>query len=231
MNPGVLQEAIVDLRYLLDRGYPRSSAVEFVANHFRLSKLERYFLTRCVFSAEESRAHLAKLVGIKEVRGKRLGIDGYNVLITLESLMRGYLVVRCDDGILRDLRGVFGKYRFSEEKRPVLEALVTMLKSARPARADIFLDKQVSRSGELAAALRAMLRENRLEGTAITTAQTDTKLRDYQVVASSDRVVVDRARRVLDLPAEFARKRGIKVVDLRRLTPGSLRLTSKSESL
>ena len=222
MKPSALQEAVLDLRYLLNRGYPRSSAVEFVANHFRLSKLERYFLTRCVFSKEESRAHLAKLVRMGAVRGKRLGIDGYNVLITLESLMLGHLVVRCDDGLLRDLRGVFGRYKFSKEKHPVLEALLDIVQMARPARADIFFDKQVSRSGELAAALRAMLRERGIEGTAVAVAQADTKLRGYEVVASSDRIVIDRAQRVWDLPAEFARKHAIEVVDLRKLTSLSL---------
>ncbi len=220
MRENKLQQAIRDLRYLLDRGYPRSSAVSFVANHFRLSQTERYLLTRCVFSRSESKAHRAKLVRWREIRGKTLGVDGYNVLITLESLIEDHLVIRCDDGVLRDLRGVFGKFRFSAEKLPLLRHLVQMLKRAEPRRVAVFFDRQVSKSGELAATVRKMLAEEGLSGEARAVKRADSHLRGQDVVASSDRIVIERARQVWDLPADFARLHGIEVLDLRKITRG-----------
>jgi hypothetical protein len=108
------KEAIRDLRYLLNRGYPRETAVRVVSNHYCLSSEERHLLSRCVFSREEGEEHRRKLVRLEGVRGRTLGVDGYNVLITCESLLGGYPVIRCDDGLLRDLRAVRGKYRRGE---------------------------------------------------------------------------------------------------------------------
>ena len=37
-----------DIRYLLKRNYPRSGAISFVSNHYRLSEQERHILTRII---------------------------------------------------------------------------------------------------------------------------------------------------------------------------------------
>ncbi|MDO8635402.1 MAG: DUF5616 domain-containing protein [Dehalococcoidia bacterium] len=34
------------------------------------------------------------------MKGKRLAIDGYNVLVTVESALQGKPVVMCDDGFV-----------------------------------------------------------------------------------------------------------------------------------
>ena len=47
---GKISDAVRDLRYLLNQGYPRDSAVNFVANHYRLPLNQRHLLARCVFS-------------------------------------------------------------------------------------------------------------------------------------------------------------------------------------
>jgi hypothetical protein len=217
MNFSRLSPAIKDLRYLLNRGYPRASAVDFVSNHFRLTSEERHLLVRCIFSDEEARRHRRKTVKLKELRGKRLGIDGYNVLITLESLMLGKLVVRCDDGFLRDLRGVFGKYRMSEHTNRTIKALAEILKRAKPRAVAVFFDKQVSRSGELAATVRREFQRSDIAGYANAVAGVDKELRAFEVVASSDRVIIERASKVWDIPKEFSRLRRVKTLDLSAL--------------
>jgi len=195
MNLEVLSKAVKDVRYLLNRGYPRASTVNFVSNHFRLDEFERHFLVRCVFSQSEARSHKKKLVGIQAVRGKFLGVDGYNVLITLESLAKGDFVVKCDDGILRDLRGVFGKYKFSRQTVSAVESLVLLLKRARPRAVAVLFDKQVSKSGELAGIVRKELRK----------------------ASSSDRVIVERAGKVWDIAGDFARISRAKVFNLQKV--------------
>jgi hypothetical protein len=49
-----LEKAAVDIRYLLDRGYPQKSAVGFVCSHHRLDVEARYLLSRTVLSHEVS---------------------------------------------------------------------------------------------------------------------------------------------------------------------------------
>ncbi|TDA31893.1 MAG: DUF434 domain-containing protein, partial [Hadesarchaea archaeon] len=66
-------EAVKDLRYLLDRGYPRELAVRVVSDHYCLPSQQRHLLARCVFSREEAEENRKKLVGMQEARGRLLG--------------------------------------------------------------------------------------------------------------------------------------------------------------
>lgn len=208
---------IRDLRYLLDHDYPRDSAVNFVSNHYRLPLGERHLLARCVFSKREVAAHRRKAVGAGAVRGKRLGVDGYNVLITLETLLTGKRIIRCDDGYIRDLRAIFGKYRATPATAHGLSALVQTVTNAKPKFVVVYFDKQVSRSGELAAEVRHGLKRAKLNGNASAVGGVDMKLRAFDVVASSDRAVIERAKAVWDLPVELLKRKKTNLMDLKKL--------------
>lgn len=212
-----LTNAVYDLRYLLNQGYPRDSAVEFVANHYRLRLRQRHLLARCIFSRDEVAKHREKLVNASEVRGRRLGIDGYNVLITVESILTKKQVVWCDDGFIRDLRAIFGKYRMSRSTRRALVELLRVVGDAKPKETVILFDQQVSRSGELAAMAREELARLGLKGGARTAVGTDAKIRRLGVVASSDRAIIERARAVWDIPAMVVHRKSAKVVDLSKI--------------
>ena len=207
--------AIRDLRYLLDQGYPRESAVNFVANHYRLPLGERHLLARCVFSKAAAAKLREKAVKADAVCDKRSGIDGYNVLITLESILTGEQVVRCDDGYIRDLRAIFGKYKPSRATDRALTELLNALTRARPREAVVLFDKQVSRSGELAGAVRRGLKKYSLQGDARAVGGVDFKLRAFDVAASSDRAVIERAKAVWDIPAELLKRKKANVIDLK----------------
>ena len=209
-----LMSAVRDLRYLLNRGYPRDSAVVFVANHHRLKLSERHLLARCVFSKAEVVSHRAKVVSGAKVRGKRLGVDGYNVLITAESILTGKSVVQCDDGFMRDLRAILGKYRMSSATSNALTRIINIISKARPSEVVIMFDSQVSRSGELAAMVRRRLKRIGLKGEARTAVGVDFKVRSFEVAASSDRAIIERARAVWDIPAEIIHKRAANLIDL-----------------
>ncbi|MGC8817056.1 MAG: DUF434 domain-containing protein [Candidatus Hadarchaeum sp.] len=217
-----LRRATVDLLYLLDHGYPRDSAVNFVANHYRLPLEERHLLARCVFSQREAEEHRRKLIRMNGVRGRRLGVDGYNVLITVESLLTGKRVVLCNDGIVRDLRAIFGKYRAGTATPRAIAELVEAVARAKPSEVVIFFDKQVSRSGELAADFRRRIEAAGLRGGALAVGGVDKKLEGFEVVASSDRVVIQRARKVWDIPQELMWSRRSHVLDVKELINNTL---------
>jgi len=212
-----LADAVRDLRFLLNQGYPRDSAVTFVANHYRLKLNERHLLARCVFSRVEVVGHQEKMVSGAKVRGKRLGVDGYNVLITVESILTGRQVVRCDDGFVRDLRAIFGKYRISSVTPRALTAILKIISGARPMEVVMMFDSQMSRSGELAAEVRKRLRQVGLRGDARTVAGVDFKVRGFDVASSSDRAIIERARAAWDIPAEVLRRRKAKIIDLKKV--------------
>ncbi len=210
-----LRNAVHDLRHLLDRGYPRDSAITFVSNHYRLPLDRRHLLARCLFSKREVAEHRRKAVKASAVRGKRLGVDGYNVLITLESILACKQVVRCDDGYIRDLRAIFGKYKPSRATDRALAELLNVLRRAMPGKVIVLFDKQASRSGELAGATRRGLKKFSLQGDSWAIGGVDFKLRAFDVVASSDRAVIERAKAVWDIPAELLKRKKANVIDLK----------------
>jgi len=212
-----LSDAVSDLRYLLDRGYSRNSAVTFVANHYRLKLDERHFLARCVFSSAEILNHRARAVSSTKVRGKRLGVDGYNVLITVESILTGKQVVKCDDGFIRDLRAIFGKYRMSSATPRALTEILKTVSRWEPMEIVMLFDSQMSRSGELAAKVRGIFKQVGAIGDAKAVAGVDFKIREFDVVASGDRAVIERVKAVWDLPAEILKGRKAKIIDLTKV--------------
>jgi len=212
-----LGNTVRDLRYLLDHGYPRDSAVNFVSNHYRLPLSERHLLARCVFSKQEAAEHRRKIIDARMVRDRLLSVDGYNVIITLESILTGKKVVRCDDGFVRDLRAIFGKYRTSRTTECAIEEVLKVVVKARPQKVVVFFDKQVSRSGELAGKVRRGLRELGLKGDSRAVGGVDFRLRGFDVVASSDRAVIKRAKAVWDIPAELLKRKKANILDLTQL--------------
>ena len=143
-----------------------------------------------------------------------MGVDGYNVLITVESILGKKRVVRCDDGFIRDLRAIFGKYRMGPWTSRALDVITGAVARAGPESVDFLYDKQVSRSGELAALTRKMLKRCRLRGDARTSAEVDREIRRFEVVASSDRAVIERAKAVWDITGEIIRRRKARPLSL-----------------
>jgi hypothetical protein len=206
----VLRQAAEEARYLLDRGYPKDSAIRFISNHHGLLEVQRYVLARVVLSSAPARARKAKAIPVQALSGKDVIVDGYNVLITVESLLAGCPVYLCDDGFLRDTRGISKRYRTSRFTDIALSLVFDLLAFTAPARIEFLLDQQMSRSGELAARIRYLMAGRNLPGTACTARDTDHRLKtDRGIVASADGNVIDAASVVVDIPAEIARMRGI----------------------
>ena len=94
------QEAIEDYRYLKNRGYPDKAALKLVSDHYRLSAVLRNCLFRGIFAYPDCEHRKAKLITAGDVEGHVLGVDWYNVLITVESYLKGFPIFICDDGLL-----------------------------------------------------------------------------------------------------------------------------------
>lgn len=209
-----LEDAIHDLRYLLNQGYPRDSAIEFVSDHYLLESDDRHLLTRCVFSKEEIADHRCRKVGFDEVEDREIGIDGYNVLITVESLLRGDRIIRCGDGFIRDLQASFGKYNISDDTDKAVLKILIKFKEIKPQGLFFFFDEQVSKSGELAGFVRRELDRIGIDGDAQTAKGADVRVWGCEVSASSDRVIIEKSERVLDIPESILQDREPNLMDL-----------------
>ena len=167
-------------------------------------------LLRTVVCADKALRRIAKALRLHTLCGRAVFVDGYNALITTESLLAGYPVYLCDDGFFRDTRGFFRSYKASSITVSAFSEILDLLGEARPARVEVLLDQQISRSGELAEQVRSLMAERDLQGVAMTARDVDHQLKTCgSIVASSDGNVIDAASSVIDLPGEIARRRSI----------------------
>lgn len=194
-----LVKAYEDYKYLLNRGYNRKSSLDLVTARYNLSKKERLLLYRCTHSDEEIIQVRSKI----DSNSKRILVDGYNLAITLLSLIYEDEIFLCDDGFYRDLG--LGKRKNDPE---ILDALILISEYLNNLDKDfvIFLDSQISKSGELA----KKLREKEIKVKLVS--KTDKMLlAEKEVIASNDFVILSKAEKICDILRDIIETSNIKV--------------------
>jgi len=152
-----LRQAVAELSWLLSRGYAPDSALKLVGDRHALTVRQRTAVQRSACPDESLQARLAKCVPPEQVAGQALGIDGYNLLITVECALSGAMVLIGRDGCYRDLASIHGTYRKVEETRPAVELIVDHVATLMPRRVDWLIDRPVSNSGRLKALIADVL--------------------------------------------------------------------------
>jgi hypothetical protein len=195
-----IKAASEDFRYLLDRGYRRSTALNFICGHYKLKKPERNILVRTVYSKKEIKDHKRRLISIEKIKGKAVVVDCYNVLIGTECVLGRGQIIESQDGFHRDSLGIFGRYKYSLYTEPAIEKILTTLKKNEPKEVLFLLDSQVSKSGDLALFIRRKMGEAGLKGDAITTHNVDFEIKTRnQIAATSDTAIIEKVKKVVDL--------------------------------
>lgn len=202
-----LQQAARDFRYLLNRGYPRQASLNLVGNRYDLETEARQILHRGVFAGEVAAARRAKLWALTDLAGQPLALDGHNVLITLESALRGLTLVAADDGFIRDVAQLSRAYRDSPVTRQALALLAMYLRSRHPGPLTILYDAPMKRSGELAGQTRESFAAQGLYVEARAVPVPEEELLAFPgPVASSDTHLIDAKEVVVDLVGEIIRR-------------------------
>jgi hypothetical protein len=195
-----LRAAAGDLAWLLSRGYPKNAALKLVGDRHGLRQRQRTALQRTAASDEERARRRAAEVGLAEVGGREIWIDGYNVLLTVEVALGGGVVLGGRDGAFRDMASIGGHYRRVRQTAPALERVGEVLAAAGCARAVWTLDRPVSNSGRLRAVMEAVAAERGWPWEVRLLASPDrTLIAADEVVATADSAILDRARRWLNL--------------------------------
>jgi hypothetical protein len=185
-------EALRDYRYLKNRAYPDKAALKLVGDRWRLPAVARNCLFRSVFADADCSLRRAKLVAPEAVAGQPLGVDWYNVLITVESYLKGYPVFLADDGLLRDSSGVHGSYRPGRVTETAVGKILESVTHLSPARLQLFLDAPISFSGAMAEELRRRVPAGLLSEVTVSPSA-DYPLKSFSgVVATSDSSIIDR---------------------------------------
>ncbi|WP_440947726.1 DUF434 domain-containing protein [Methanosarcina sp. T3] len=210
-----------DIRSILRWGYPKFATIRFVADHSQLSAEERHILTRVIMPPDKIVSRIRKKIACNGIRDRDLLLDGYNVLLSVDSLLKKEPMWFCDDGYIRDTRYYFSKAKQAEDIEEALDLILEFFSEARPKSVTFLLDAQISRSGELAGFIRRKLKEQGIPGDAHTSKTADFDLKTegenperQLVVATSDGIVIDSVLQVLDIPACLMEKKGIEPVRL-----------------
>jgi len=208
LNLKDLQNAAEDLRYLLNRGYPRKASLELIGNRYGLTSDERHLLHRGIFSNSDSRPRKKKKTPLREIRGKDLAIDGHNVLITIEAGLSGRPLILGDDGFIRDISGLSGGFKQTATTQTAIQLILNVLKKWKPRKTLFLFDAPISMSGKLAEETRDRLKQAHLPGDAKAVRVPEKILIGYPgIIATSDTDIIDRSKKVLDLAGYVITKR------------------------
>lgn len=197
-----LHQAVYDLCWLLDRGYARPSAIKLVGDHYQLLKRQRLAIARAACSDASRELRSGKCLPVEAVKDRQLVIDGFNLVITIETLMAGGVVLRCRDGCIRDIAGIHGTYRQVNETGKAIALIGGVLESFSPENVLWLFDRPVSNSGRLAVLVREIAQE---QGWSWQTALIDNPdqfiIRAEQVAITSDSAVLDAVGQWVNLGA------------------------------
>lgn len=200
----MLREAVEEMSFLLTRDYADKAALKLVGDHHQLTQRQRRAVLRAACSDQSLARRKQTRVSPCAAEGAALIVDGYNVLIFVESALSGGILLHCRDGCMRDMASLHGSYRRVEETEPAVRVMGRALERIAPARVEWLLDAPVSNSGRLAESMRAIADEHEWPWEVHPVDRVDRRLaQSPDVVLTSDSWILDRAGRWLDGPSLF----------------------------
>lgn len=195
-----LQCAVGDLSWLLSRGYAIDSSLKLVGDRYQLDRRQRTAVARASCSDNARDDRLSRRQAAEQIAGKPISIDGFNVLVTIETALAGGVILHARDGCFRDMASMHGTYRKMAETSEALRVIGEELQSLGVAQAIWYFDRPVSNSGRVKAAAEeaAMLHEWpwRVE---LADDPDRVLIRSDDIVASADSAVLDNCGRWFNL--------------------------------
>ncbi|QEC78421.1 DUF434 domain-containing protein [Mucilaginibacter ginsenosidivorax] len=144
-----LLQALQDMHYLLNKDYPPRATLALVGNRYRLRQRQILALQGMACSAKDIQNRKNKEVAATGIRNKTVYVDGFNIVIILESLLSGGYVFKGLDGCYRDISSVHGSYKRVRQTEEVLIMLGKALHELGAERVNWIFDAPVSNSGRL----------------------------------------------------------------------------------
>ena len=192
-----LTQAAHHLSWLLTRHYTLESSLKLVGDRFRLNKTVRHALKRAVCSDQSLQLKGDKQLNRTALNGQEVWIDGFNLLITLERALRGDPIIRCRDGVIRDIAGVHGSYRKGRHTLNAFQLIEYGLRQLSVSHIHWLFDQPVSNSGKIAQIASSY-------GSAEVVGDPDQvliQLDARSIILSGDGVILERGHRWFNLNA------------------------------
>lgn len=191
-NIATLRKAAEEIHFLLNRGYPIRNVIIFVGNHYQLTERQRTALSRIVSPEKSIISRKERELSAQDLNGQTVYVDGFNIIITLETIFSEAFIFRCMDGTIRDLAGLRGSYRIINKTDLALRTLAETLERLKVKKAVFYLDKPVSNSGRLKKKILDAMSGREFEAQAMTELAVDPILEKKSHVITADAIILDR---------------------------------------
>lgn len=204
-----LKEAQQELRFLLDHGYPMQSAVTFVGNHHQLATRQRLALIRAASSSQYLCIRQVKQLEPEQMKDQRVYIDGFNLIITLETALAGGMLFVGQDACIRDLAELRGSYRIIEQTESAIALIRDALTRLNVSSVVFYLDQPVSNSGHLKGKIAEIQWPMPVEAELVR--NPDALLKKLPCVVTSDSIILNEAENWFNLTSYIMNQYQIQV--------------------
>ncbi|MDR6488605.1 hypothetical protein J2799_003123 [Chryseobacterium vietnamense] len=195
-----LKLAVEDMQYLLSRDYPEKAASDLVGNRYRLKTRQIQALRGASASIQQLHSRQLKHVGTSDLKEKTVYLDGFNVLILLESLLSDAYVFEGSDGCIRDLSGVHGTYKRVNQTLRAVELVASFYRKNQIHQLVWIFDKPVSNSGRIKQIVLDFAKDHQLNWDADLQFNPDKFLAESSaIVISSDAWILDHCKKWFNL--------------------------------
>lgn len=198
----IFKEAVNDLCYFLSRGYAERSALQIVGNRYKLNKRQRKAIYRISCSDQQVASRSLSSCDVESVKHKDMEIDGFNLLILLESILSGAYVFKGRDGLFRDISSVHGSYRRVLKTESAIILVGKALKELEVESVKWYFDRPVSNSGRIKTKLLEISDDNGFNWEAELVMNPDKVLvASSKIVVTSDGGILDHVGKWFNLGA------------------------------
>jgi len=188
------ENAASDLQYLLERGFHMKSILKIVSDRYQLNQIQRSLLYRGITTRQNAIVRKSKLINESGLKGQKLTIDTYNVLITIYSYLKGKPVFLAFDGMVRDAGKLKAKIsRHNDFDRP-LRLLVSYLKSTSAEKYNLLIDEPVKDSEALYNDIKEAFQQEKTQVKIKRIQKADDELLKEKsgIIATSDTEIIDK---------------------------------------
>ncbi|URZ06893.1 DUF434 domain-containing protein [Clostridium felsineum] len=198
-----LKKAQEEVFWLLNRGYNMNSVINLIGNHYQFSLRQRQALRRSTSPEYSVNLRKSKLLSPSNLSHKKLHIDGFNLIITLEvAFSKGILIVG-NDSVIRDIAGIQGSYRLIDKTDMALNSIIKTCKTLGLYEINFLLDSPVSNSGRLKERILKHFSKENFNVTVDLVPNADIFLYNLDNVVTSDSIILDKCKSWINLSNEI----------------------------
>ncbi|MHA1974975.1 MAG: DUF434 domain-containing protein [Candidatus Hodarchaeales archaeon] len=189
----LLEKAYCDIIYLLDRGYPKASVINFITDHYVMDKSLRAILKRVSLSERE-------IIQIKKKQIKNISllsnctmcVDVYNQIITFFSMLSKDPLFICRDGLVRDIFSILHNKSDLKIDFSIISSFLSAIKLLSSKKVIFFLDSPISHSALHCKLINESILQIGLNGECFCVKSVDYELKNinHGVVLSHDSIIL-----------------------------------------